>query len=138
MIDFAVCIYFKGPRSFTGDDVVEMKLHASSIVVQKIVDHCIESGARAAEAGEFSKRAYLNGKADLTKLEATADLIAAHSEAEALAAMRTMQGDFAKEVSAITKQIMHLRMMLEAHMDFTDEDIAPMKLIACIRQHKLQ
>jgi tRNA modification GTPase len=124
-IDFSVCIYFKGPRSFTGDDVVELQLHASDIIVQKIIQYCCKLDARLAEPGEFSKRAFLNGKASLTQLEATADLIAAHSEAEAKAAMRTMQGDFSKAVEQISKKIMHLRMMLEAHMDFTDEDISP-------------
>jgi tRNA modification GTPase len=124
-IDFAVCIYFKGPKSFTGDDVVELQLHASDIIVQKIIQYCCVLGARLAEPGEFSKRAFLNGKSSLTQLEATADLIAAHSEAEAKAAMRTMQGDFSKAVEGISKKIMHLRMMLEAHMDFTDEDISP-------------
>lgn len=124
-IDFAVCLYFKGPKSFTGDDVVELQLHASDIIVQQIIRYCCELGARLAEPGEFSRRAFLNGKASLTQLEATADLIAAHSEAEAKAALRTMQGDFSEAVKVISKKIMHLRMMLEAHMDFTDEDISP-------------
>jgi tRNA modification GTPase len=124
-IDFAVCIYFKGPRSFTGDDVIELQLHASDFIVQKIIRYCCALGARLAQAGEFSKRAYLNGKSSLTQLEATADLIAAQSEAEVRAAIRTMQGDFAQAVKKISKQIMRLRMMLEAHMDFTDEDISP-------------
>jgi len=124
-IDFAVCLYFKGPKSFTGDDVVELQLHASDIIVQKIIKYCCDLGARLAEPGEFSKRAFINNKSSLTQLEATADLIAAHSEAEVKAAMRTMQGDFSKAVTDISKKIMHLRMMLEAHMDFTDEDISP-------------
>jgi tRNA modification GTPase len=124
-IDFAVCLYFKAPRSFTGDDVVELQLHASDVIVQKIIHYCCTLGARLAQAGEFSKRAYLNGKASLTQLEATADLIAAQTESEAKAAMRTMQGDFAMAVEKISKTIMRLRVMLEAHMDFTDEDISP-------------
>ena len=132
VLDEGVVIYFRAPKSFTGEDVVEFQGHGGVILLQQIVQTCLQHGARHARAGEFSERAFLNKKIDLLQAEAIADLIAAGSQRAAQAAMRSLRGDFSKLVQQLQQQLTHTRTWLEASIDFADEDID------FIQQQKLQ
>ncbi|MEM7054113.1 MAG: tRNA uridine-5-carboxymethylaminomethyl(34) synthesis GTPase MnmE [Pseudomonadota bacterium] len=122
-IDQGLALYFPGPNSFTGEDVLELQLHGSPIVLEKVLAAAVTAGARRAEPGEFSQRAFLNDKIDLAQAEAIADLIAATSEQAARAAQRSLEGRFSKRVHALAEAITHLRVWVEAALDFPDEDI---------------
>jgi tRNA modification GTPase len=122
-LDEALLIYFAGPRSFTGEDVLEIQGHGSPVLLRAILRRVIQLGARPARAGEFSERAFLNGKLDLAQAEAVADLIAAGSEAAARAALRSLQGAFSTRVNALLDALTRLRVHVEAAIDFTDEEI---------------
>jgi tRNA modification GTPase len=122
-IDQGVVIHFPAPHSFTGDDVVELQAHGASVVLSLLLRRCIELGARAARAGEFSERAFRNGKIDLAQAEAIADLIASQSEAQARAALRSLDGVFSSEVRALQQQLERLRLYIEAAIDFPEEEI---------------
>jgi tRNA modification GTPase len=122
-IDHGLLIFFPAPNSFTGEDVVELQAHGSPIALSMLMQRCLELGARAARAGEFSERAFLNHKLDLTQAEAIADLIAAQSEAAARAAVRSLDGDFSKRVHSVLKELTELRKYIEAMIDFPDEEI---------------
>jgi len=122
-LDNCLVIAFAGPASFTGEDVVELHAHGNAIVLESLLARVCELGARRARAGEFSERAFLNGKIDLAQAEAIADLIAAGSERQARAAMRSLDGAFSREVDALQATLTHVRAHLEAAIDFTDEDI---------------
>ena len=123
VIDEAVLLYFKAPHSFTGEDVVEFQSHGSPFVLDSIVEQCLGMGARIARPGEFSERAFLNQKIDLTQAEAIADLIDASSQSAAKMAVRSLQGEFSKRIHGLNENIIHLRTYLEATIDFSDEDI---------------
>jgi tRNA modification GTPase len=123
-LDRGIALFFRAPRSYTGEDVLELQAHGSRIVLDAIVRRVCELGARPARAGEFSERAYLNGKLDLTQAEAVADLIAAGSEAAARAAIRSLQGEFSQQVRALFEALVRLRAWLEATLDFPEEDLA--------------
>lgn len=125
VLDRAVLLYFQAPASFTGEDVVEIQAHGSWVVLQMIMRRCTELGARAARAGEFSERAFLNNKIDLAQAEAIADLIAASSEAAARAAMRSLEGEFSNKVQVLLTRLTEVRTHVEALIDFSDEDINP-------------
>ena len=127
-IDFAVCIYFKGPKSFTGDDVVELQLHASDIIVQKIIQYCSVLGARLAEPGEFSKRAFLNGRIDLTEAEAIAQLIEAKSEDAAKILAKQMKGELKGYVEGVRDDLINILAYSEVTIDYAEEDL-PQDLI---------
>lgn len=123
VIDQGIVIYFRAPHSFTGDDVVEMQVHGSAYVVSELISLCVRLGARMAEPGEFSKRAFLNGKMSLDQVEAVADLIVSTSEKAARSAVLSLEGGLQKEVLSLQQALMNLRVLLEAEIDFSEEDI---------------
>jgi len=122
-IDSGIALYFSAPASFTGEHVLELQGHGGQTVMQMLLSRCIELGARIAEAGEFSLRAFLNGKLDLVEAEAVADLIAAGSSAAARSAMRSLSGEFSAAVHSLTDELTELRLRLEASIDFPEEEI---------------
>lgn len=122
-IDQGILLSFPGPNSFTGEDVVEIQGHGGPYVVQKLVNRCCELGARRANPGEFSLRAFLNDKIDLAQAEAIADLIDAQSEQAAHCAMASLQGEFSKRIDTLAQLILNIRIYVEAAMDFPEEEI---------------
>ncbi|MES2998521.1 MAG: tRNA uridine-5-carboxymethylaminomethyl(34) synthesis GTPase MnmE [Pseudomonadota bacterium] len=122
-IDKGVVLYFPAPNSFTGEDVLEIQGHGGPIILDCLLQRVLQLGARLARPGEFSERAFLNGKLDLVQAEAIADLIDAESAQAALAAMRSLQGEFSKHVNRMLETLIALRMYLEASIDFSDETI---------------
>jgi tRNA modification GTPase len=122
-IDQGILLYFPAPHSFTGEDVLELQGHGGPIVMQILLARCLELGARVAEPGEFSKRAFLNDKLDLVQAEAIADLIEATTAAAARSALRSLSGEFSREVSALVARLTELRMLVEATLDFPEEEI---------------
>ena len=122
-IDDGIALHFKSPASFTGEDVVELQAHGSPVVLRQLVGRCIALGARPAAPGEFSQRAFLNGKLDLAQAEAIADLIAAGDERAARAARRSLDGVFSRRVEALMTQLLAIRVHVEAAIDFADESL---------------
>ena len=122
-IDDGIALYFKAPASFTGEDVVELQAHGSPVVLRELVARCIALGARQAQAGEFSERAFLNGKLDLAQAEAVADLIAAGDARGARAARRSLEGVFSRRVEAVMDAVLAIRVHVEAAIDFADEPL---------------
>ena len=122
-IDKGVALFFPGPNSFTGEDVLELQGHGGILVMRSLLESAMSLGAVAAEPGEFSKRAFLNGKMDLVQAEAVADIIDASSEQSARSALRSLSGEFSKQVNALTKALIDLRVFVEATIDFSDEEI---------------
>ena len=122
-IDSGLAIYFPGPNSFTGDDVVEIQGHGGHIVLQALLSRCIDLGARQARPGEFSERSFINGKIDLLQAEAIADLITAETETAAKLASASLSGAFSVLVSDLSSQLNELRALTEASIDFPEEDI---------------
>jgi tRNA modification GTPase len=122
-IDRGLLIHFAAPRSYTGEDVVEVQTHGSPVVLRLLVARIVALGARHARPGEFSERAFLNGKLDLAQAEAVADLVAAGSETAARAALRSLDGDFSRRVRALTDAVVRLRVWIEAAIDFPEEEI---------------
>ncbi len=123
ILDSGLVIYFKSPHSFTGEDIVELQGHGSPIVLQMLVGRCLELGCRIAEPGEFSRRAYLNGKIDLVQAESIIDLIHAETEATAKSALKSLHGQFSRHIDEINQKLIDLRMFVEATLDFPEEDI---------------
>lgn len=123
IIDSGVAIYFAAPASFTGEEVVELQGHGSPLVLDRLCQTAINLGARMARPGEFSERAFLNGKMDLAQAEAVADLIESSTEQAARSAMRSLQGEFSKRINDFLEELTHLRMFVEASIDFADEEI---------------
>ena len=123
IIDDGIALYFASPASFTGEDVLELHAHGSPMVLQALVRRCIELGARHAEPGEFTRRAYLNGKMDLAQAEAVADVINAATESAARAAVRSLTGEFSTRISTLQNKLIRLRMFVEATLDFPEEDV---------------
>ena len=123
VIDQGLLLYFKAPNSFTGEDVIELQVHGAPIVLDNLLRECSLLGARLARPGEFSERAFLNDKIDLTQAEAIADLIDASSQTAARMAMRSLQGDFSKKINQLSEQLIHLRLYVEAAIDFPEEEI---------------
>lgn len=122
-IDEGIAIYFPAPASFTGEDVLELQAHGGILVMDLLLRRLLELGARLARAGEFSERAYLNGKMDIAQAEAVADLIEAGTEAAARAAVRSMQGELSSRITELVALITDLRVHVEAAIDFPDEEI---------------
>jgi tRNA modification GTPase len=122
-LDEGIAIHYPAPASFTGEDVLELQGHGGPLVLQMILERCLELGARPAEPGEFSRRAFLNGKIDLAQAEAIADLIDAQSQQAARSAVRSLQGAFSVEVHAMVEALIRLRMLVEACLDFPEEEI---------------
>lgn len=122
-IDQGIAVFYQAPRSYTGEDVLELQGHGGPVVLQRLLRRCLALGARVAEPGEFSKRAFLNGKMDLAQAEGVADLIDAATEQAARAAGRSIQGEFSAAVHAVATQLLELRALTEATLDFPEEDI---------------
>ncbi len=122
-IDSGIALFFQGPQSFTGEDVLELQGHGSPVVSEMLVERVCELGARPAEPGEFSRRAFLNDKIDLAQAEAIADLIDSSSRTAARAARRSMQGRFSELVLGLNEDVTALRVHVEAAMDFPEEEI---------------
>jgi tRNA modification GTPase len=122
-IDQGLVLFFPGPHSFTGDDVLELHGHGGPVVMDLLLARTLELGARLARPGEFSERAFLNGKLDLAQAEAIADLINASSGAAARGALNSLTGDFSRRVSALTEALIRLRTHIEAAIDFPEEEI---------------
>lgn len=123
LIDSGIALYFEGPNSYTGEDVLELHGHGGVVVQQLVCRRVQELGARIANPGEFTQRAFLNDRLDLTQAEAVADLINASSVEAAKASSRSLSGLFSKEVHALDQHILKVRTYVEAAIDFTDEDI---------------
>ncbi len=123
VIDQGVLLYFKAPHSFTGEDVIEFQVHGAPVVLDCLLQECILQGARLAKPGEFSERAFLNDKIDLTQAEAIADLINASSQTAARMAVRSLQGDFSQAINQLNDKLVHLRLYVEAAIDFPEEEI---------------
>ena len=122
-LDNGIALYFPGPNSFTGEDVVELQGHGGHIVLQTILNRCLNLGARSARPGEFSERAFLNGKIDLLQAEAIADLISAENETAAKLASTSLSGSFSNYVNTLSERLNELRALTEASIDFPEEDI---------------
>jgi tRNA modification GTPase len=122
-IDQGLVLYFPAPHSFTGEDVLELHGHGGPVVLDLLLGRVLELGARAARAGEFSERAFLNGKLDLAQAEAIADLIDSGSQAAARAATRSLTGVFSRQVHALVETLITLRLHIEAAIDFPEEEI---------------
>lgn len=123
VLDQGIALYFPNPNSFTGEDVLELQGHGGPVVLQWLLSRVVESGARLAEPGEFSKQAFMNDKLDLAQAEAIADLIEASSDQAAKSAMRSLQGDFSREVNTLVEELISLRIFVEAAIDFPEEEI---------------
>jgi len=126
-LDEGIALYFRAPQSYTGEDVLELQGHGGPAVLRRILDRCLQAGAdlgvRLAEPGEFTRRAFLNDRMDLAQAEAVADLIDASSVAAARGAMASLSGEFSAQVNALSDRIIHLRMLVEATLDFPEEEI---------------
>lgn len=122
-LDEVVISLFKGPHSFTGEDVVEISCHGSPFVQQQVIDACVEEGARLAKPGEFTQRAFLNGKMDLTQAEAVADLIASNTAASRNTALHAMRGGFSKILQDLRERMIKFSALIELELDFSQEDV---------------
>jgi len=123
VLDQGIALHFPGPRSYTGEDVLELHGHGGPVVLQLLLERCVELGARLARPGEFTQRAFLNGKLDLAQAEGVADLIAAATATAARAAVRSLAGAFSREIRALVDALIELRMYTEAALDFPDEEV---------------
>ena len=128
-IDEGLLIYFAGPNSFTGEDVIELHGHGGPVVMQLLLARCLDLGARLAEPGEFTRRAFINGKLDLAQAEAVADLINASTATAARSAVRSLQGDFSRAIDALMDPLIELRALTEATLDFPEEEVDFLKSI---------
>jgi tRNA modification GTPase len=122
-IDEGLALFFPAPHSYTGEDVLELQGHGGPVVQQRLLRRCFELGARAAEPGEFTRRAFLNDKIDLVQAESVADLIQASSELAARGAMRSLAGEFSAQIGSLSVALTELRALIEATLDFPEEDI---------------
>ena len=122
-IDRGILLYFPAPNSYTGEDVVEFQCHGGPVVLGMLLARVLDLGARTAEPGEFTRRAFLNSKMDLAQAEAVVDLINSSTEAAARCALRSLKGDFSDKVSRIMDQLQNLRIYVESAIDFPDEEI---------------
>ena len=123
VIDAGLLLFFPGPNSFTGEDVLELQGHGGPVVLDMLLQRCLQLGARQARPGEFSEQAFLNDKLDLAQAEAIADLIEASSAQAARNAVRSLQGEFSKRVHGLTESLISLRIYVEAAIDFPEEEI---------------
>lgn len=125
-IDEGIALLFPAPHSFTGEDVLELQGHGGPVVMDLLLGRCLELGARAARPGEFSERAFLNGKMDLAQAEAVADLIESSTALGARLALRSLQGAFSRRVETLIEGLIRMRTYLEATLDFPDEELDPL------------
>lgn len=124
LLDEVVVSLFKGPKSYTGENVVEISCHGSQAILQTIIAACISKGARLAKPGEFTQRAFLNGKLDLTQAESVADLIASNTAAQQQAALHNLRGGFKQDLIAIREKLIEFSALMELELDFAEEDVA--------------
>ena len=124
MIDQVLATIFIGPKSYTGDDVVELSCHGSPFIQQQIIKYFVDAGARMAQPGEFTLRAFLSGKMDLSQAEAVADLIASDSAAAHELALNQMRGGFSHAIEGLRQELLHFASMIELELDFAEEDVA--------------
>jgi len=122
-IDDVIATIFRGPKSFTGEDIVEIACHGSTFIQQSIIELLLQNGATMAQAGEFSKRAFFNGKMDLSQTEAIADLIHSTSSAAHQVAMNQMRGGFSNDLKVLREKLIHFASMIELELDFSEEDV---------------
>lgn len=122
-IDEGIVLYFPAPHSYTGEDVLELQGHGGPVVMRQLLQRCVELGARLARPGEFTERAYLNGRMDLAQAEGVADLIEASTALAARAALRSLRGDFSELIQELASKIVALRTLLEATLDFPEEEV---------------
>ena len=122
-LDEAVVSLFRGPRSYTGEDVVELSCHGSPYVLERVIQALLSHGARLARAGEFTQRAFLNGKLDLTQAEAVADLIVSSTSAAASTALHTIRGGFSRALRELREQLISFSALIELELDFSQEDV---------------
>ena len=122
-IDHGLALYFPAPHSYTGEEVLELHGHGGPVVMQVLLRACLDAGARLAEPGEFTRRAFLEGKLDLAQAEAVADLIEASSEQAARAALRSLSGEFSAAIHALASRLVELRALTEAMLDFPEEEL---------------
>ena len=122
-LDQVLVSVFRAPHSYTGEDSVEVSTHASAYIVQELVRLLLEAGARFAEPGEFTRRAFLNGKMDLTQAEAVADVIASGNAAAHRVAMNQLKGSFSKELASLRSELLEMASLLELELDFSEEDV---------------
>ena len=125
-IDDGIALYFPAPHSYTGEDVLELQGHGGPVVMQMLLRRCLELGARPAAPGEFTRRAFLNDKLDLAQAESVADLIEAATESAARCALRSLRGAFSAAVAELLRQLIELRMLVEATLDFPEEELDPL------------
>ena len=123
LIDRGIAIYYPNPHSYTGEDVLELQGHGGTALMQILLARCIELGARQAEPGEFTRRAYLNDKLDLAQAEAVADVINAATTEAAKSAVRSLSGEFSQRINTLLLKLIDLRMFVEACLDFPEEEI---------------
>ncbi|GAA4466448.1 tRNA uridine-5-carboxymethylaminomethyl(34) synthesis GTPase MnmE [Nemorincola caseinilytica] len=122
-VDEVVVSLYRAPRSYTGEEVAEISCHGSAYILQKVVTLCVGAGARPAQAGEFTMRAFLAGKLDLTQAEAVADLIASNSSSAHKAAMHNLRGGFSHDLAAMREQLIQFAALIELELDFSQEDV---------------
>ena len=123
VIDECLATIFKGKRSYTGEPVVEFSCHGSAYITQEVIKLCLANGARLAQAGEFTKRAFLNGKLALNQAEAVADLIASDSKASHQVALQQMRGGFTSEIEDLRQELLNFASLIELELDFSEEDV---------------
>ena len=123
LLDEVVVSIYKTPKSYTGEDVIEISCHGSAYVMGQVMDACTALGARMAKPGEFTQRAFLNGKLDLAQAESVADLIAAETGAVQQTALQQMKGGFSKDIKALREQLIHFAALIELELDFGEEDV---------------
>ncbi|MEQ8549310.1 MAG: tRNA uridine-5-carboxymethylaminomethyl(34) synthesis GTPase MnmE [Cyclobacteriaceae bacterium] len=123
IIDEVLVSLFKGPNSYTKEDVIEISCHGSPFIIQKLIKLLLQKGARLAKAGEFTQRAFLNGRFDLAQAEAVADLIASENESMHKTAMSQMRGGFSDEIKKLREELVHFASMIELELDFAEEDV---------------
>ncbi len=129
MIDQGIALFFPAPHSYTGEDVLELQGHGGPVVLQQLLKRCLDLGARLAQPGEFTQRAYLNDKLDLAQAEGVADLISAATAEAARGAMRSLRGAFSRQVGELVDRLIELRAQVEATLDFPDEEIELLRQI---------
>ena len=141
VIDVGIALYFPAPHSYTGEDVLELQAHGGPVVLRMLLKRCVELGARPAEPGEFTQRAYLNDKLDLAQAESVADLIGAATTEAARGALRSLQGAFSQRIDRLVRELIDLRVLVEATLDFPEEEIDFLKQaefgkrLALVRQY---
>ncbi|EHQ43943.1 tRNA modification GTPase MnmE [Myroides odoratus] len=123
VLDQVLISVFKNPHSYTGEDTIEISCHGSTFIQQQIIQLCLRKGAKMAQPGEFTMRAFLNGKLDLSQAEAVADLIASDNEASHQIAMQQMRGGFSNEIALLREQLLNFASLIELELDFSEEDV---------------